>query len=65
MKKMLRWHLTRADVLGILAAFVLICVCAIVLVRFPSIHQATGFGPNWDCKSIPNSEPVCMKKTGR
>jgi len=60
-----QWYPTRADVMGILFALVLICISAFLLVRFPSVHQATGFGPDWDCKSVPNGEPVCMKKPGR
>lgn len=59
----LRWQLARSDVFVVLFAVVLICVCAVVLVRYPSVHQASGFGPDWDCKSVPNSEPVCIKKT--
>lgn len=57
-----RWQFTRSEVLGGLFAVVLVCVCAVILVRHPAVHQATGFGPDWDCKSIPNSEPVCIKK---
>lgn len=57
-----RWQFTRAEVLGGLFAVVLVCVCAVILVRHPAVDQATGFGPDWDCKSIPNSEPVCIKK---
>jgi hypothetical protein len=60
-----QWYPTRADVVGILFALVLICISAFVLMRFPSVHQATGFDPDWDCKSVPNGEPVCMKKPGR
>jgi hypothetical protein len=56
------WQFTRTDVFGGLFAVILICVCAVILVRHPSLDQATGFGPDWECKSIPNSEPVCMKK---
>jgi len=59
------WYPTRADILGILFALVVIGVSASLLMRFPSVHHATGFGPDWDCKSVPNSEPVCIKKTGR
>ena len=58
----LSWQFTRTDVFGGLFAVILICVCVVILVRHPSVHQATGFGPDWECKSIPNSEPVCMKK---
>jgi hypothetical protein len=28
-------------------------------------HEASGFGPDWDCKTFPNSEPVCIEKPGQ
>jgi hypothetical protein len=64
----MRWlerNPTRAEVMGILFALILICISAFLLLRFPSINRATGFGEDWDCKSIPNSEPVCMKRLSR
>jgi hypothetical protein len=60
-----QWHPTRADVMGILFALVLICTSAFLLMWFSSANRATGFGSDWDCKSVPNGEPVCMKKTSR
>jgi hypothetical protein len=62
----MRWpqrHLTRGDVMGIL--FVLVVVCIISLgFWFPKSlpNPASGFGPDWDCKSVPNGEPICIKK---
>ena len=60
-----QWHLTRADIAGILFAFLIVLLSAIALVRFPDFHQATGFGPDWDCKVMPKGDPICTKKPGR
>lgn len=34
------------------------------LIKFAHLRQApnTGFGPDWDCAYVPNSEPVCVKR---
>jgi hypothetical protein len=56
---------TRTDILVILAALVAVCVFAFVVVRFPHFRQATGFGPDWDCKPMPKGDPVCTKRLGR
>ena len=57
-----QWYPTRADIIGILIAVALVCICALVYVRFPYFHQATGFGPDWDCKVMPKGDPICTKK---
>ena len=59
------WDLTRADIAGILFVIVVACLFAFVVVRFPSFNQATGFGPDWDCKAMPRGDPVCTKKLNR
>ena len=59
------WHPTRADIMGILLALILVCVCAFVYVRYPVFRQPTGFGPDWDCQSMAKGDPVCIKKPGR
>jgi hypothetical protein len=60
----LHWYPNRADVMGIVLALVLISICAFVLVG-SSLQKATGFGPEWDCNSVPTGEPICMKRIGR
>lgn len=60
-----RWYPTRADIVGILFALVVACLFAFVVVRYPYFHQATGFGPDWDCKVMPKGDPVCTKRLGR
>ena len=51
--------------MGIVFALLLACAVVFVSVRFPFFHQATGFGPDWDCKVVPQGEPVCIKKLAR
>jgi len=60
-----RWYPTRADIVGIVFLLIVVCVFAFVVVRFPAFRQATGFGPNWDCKAMPRGDPVCTKKLDR
>ncbi|MDH6258902.1 hypothetical protein M2427_002827 [Bradyrhizobium sp. BR13661] len=64
----MRWpygYPTRADVLGVLFALVLVCLCAFVYVQYPLFRQPSGFGPDWTCQSMPKGDPVCIKKPGR
>ena len=60
-----QWHQTRADIVKISIVLVAICLFVLVVVWFPNFHQATGFGPNWDCKAMISGDPVCIKKPGR
>ena len=60
-----QWYPTRADVMGILFVLVVTCLFAFLVMRFPNFHQDTGFGPDWECKSMPQGDPVCIKKPGR
>jgi hypothetical protein len=57
-----QWYPTRADILGIVFVLVIVGLFAVIVVRFPSFQQATGFGPDWDCKVMPKGDPVCVKK---
>jgi hypothetical protein len=59
------WYPTRADILGILFALIVVGLCAFVVVRFPLFRRATGFGPEWDCTVMPKGDPVCTKKLNR
>ena len=62
-----QWYPTRGDVMGILFVLVVTCLLAFVLMWFPNFHQrwpASGFGLDWDCKIVPNGEPICIKKPG-
>ncbi len=50
----------RAIVLGValVAGFLVIAIVS----RGFFIGRSAGFGPEWDCTRVPNSEPVCVKK---
>jgi hypothetical protein len=64
----LRWYLARGDVLAILLCLALICVVAIGLIWFPQLQNSgsnAGFGPEWECKSVPQGDPICVKKPVR
>jgi hypothetical protein len=56
------WYPTRADILRILFAIVVVFLFAFVVVRFPYFRQVTGFGPDWDCEIMARGDPVCIKK---
>lgn len=56
------WYPTRADILNILFAIVAVFLFAFFVVRFPYFSRGTGFGPDWDCKSMAKGGPVCIKK---
>ena len=58
------WYPGRWDVLG--ALFVLAVLGLLfTYIRFPGVGAATGFGPDWVCKSVPQGEPICVKKIAR
>jgi hypothetical protein len=48
-----------------LIALLTACLFAFVVVGFPLFRQATGFGPDWDCKPMLKGDPVCSKKLSR
>jgi hypothetical protein len=55
----------RGDVLSVLFVVALLCLMGFLYIRFPGFKGATGFGPDWDCNSVPKGEPICMKKVAR
>jgi len=42
-----------------------VAVCAVAAIIGPQQRTNAGFGPEWDCKVIPKSEPICIKIPGR
>jgi hypothetical protein len=62
--KWLQWYPTRADIFGAVFAVTLLCVCAVAAILGPQQRTNAGFGPDWDCKVIPKSEPICIRKPG-
>jgi hypothetical protein len=68
MKRHWFWHtLGRGDVLGAAFVLVLLVVLAFLAVAFPTGVRRTnaGFGPEWECTLVPNSEPICVKRIDR
>jgi hypothetical protein len=58
------WYPTWADMIGILFVVALLGVVAAAAVMGPQQRTNSGFGPDWDCKVVPQSEPICIKKLG-
>jgi hypothetical protein len=55
------------DVAAIAFGIVLAAAVIFALVIFPNFrkHSANfGFGPDWDCTTIPKAGPVCVKQVG-
>jgi len=59
------WFPSRGDILGVLFVLALLGLLAFMFVRYPNFKAATGFGPDWDCISVPQGEPICVKKATR
>jgi hypothetical protein len=51
--------------MGILFAVALLGVVAAAAVFGPQQRtNNAGFDPDWVCKAVPSSEPICIKKIG-
>jgi hypothetical protein len=58
-----RWHaFRRVDVVAFLLLAVLVAAVLAVYVRFPFGVGNWGFGPDWECISPGQGDPVCTKK---
>ena len=63
--KLRHWYPTWADIVGVLFVVALLRVVAAAAVLGPQQRtNNAGFGPDWECKAVPNSEPICIKKIG-
>jgi hypothetical protein len=62
--KWLWWNATRAEIIGALFVVVLLCVVAVASIFGPQQRTNAGFGPDWDCKTVPTGGPICIKKPG-
>jgi hypothetical protein len=61
---LMRWLPSwRGEILAIALAFIFLAA-AIAGLMFWRPYQKTnfGFGPDWECKAQPYSEPVCIKR---
>ena len=63
--RLIPWYWKRGDVAGALFVLALLGLMLFTFIRFPGSTAATGFGPDWDCKSVPQGEPICVKKIAR
>jgi hypothetical protein len=52
-------------VVGGLFVLAVLCLLLFIYIRFPGSVAATGFGTDWECKSVPQGEPICVKKIAR
>jgi hypothetical protein len=62
-----QWNASRADVLAVLFALVLIGIVAVVLTRPTDMQQRAnaGFGADWECTPQAKGGPTCIRKPGR
>jgi hypothetical protein len=60
-----RWYSNRREIITVLVGLFVVGLFALVVVLFPHFNQATGFGPEWECKNMAQGDPVCVKKLGR
>jgi len=60
--EVLRGEVWRGEVLAIALAFIFLAAVIVgSMVERPRQKTNFGFGPDWECKSQPYSEPVCIK----
>ena len=57
------WYPTCADIVGVLFVVALLGVVAAAAIMGPQQRtNNAGFGPDSECKAVPQSEPICVKK---
>jgi hypothetical protein len=58
---------SKGDLAAIILAVLFASLAVFTLVRPPNYGRMWhhGFGPEWDCSYLPESEPVCIKKPAR
>jgi len=59
-----QWYPTRDEVMGVMFVVALLRLVAVAAIWGPQQRANAGFGPDWGCKAIPKSEPICVKKPG-
>jgi hypothetical protein len=59
-----QWYPTCADIFAVVFAVMLLCVVAVAAILGPQQRRNAGFSPEWDCKVIPKSESICIRKPG-
>jgi hypothetical protein len=60
-------YLTRADIIGILTAIVIVGGLLVVWVMWLNVRAVTnlGFGPEWTCSNPGKGGPVCVKRPAK
>jgi len=57
------WRIWLArDLKKILIAAILVAGIFVVAIWFPNWRHNFGFGPEWSCTNMANSEPICAKR---
>jgi hypothetical protein len=62
----MNWRLlTWKNIAGLLVTAMIVGTLVCLFVVYPGGIRGRnfGFGPEWSCTYIPNSDPVCVKKT--
>jgi hypothetical protein len=56
--------LRRGDIIAGVLCFIVVVGFLLACVRYPyfPFFGQTGFGPDWDCSRLPETEPVCIKR---
>jgi hypothetical protein len=55
---------SRAERVAIVIGIALVAAVLVAMIKLPNFDRASnaGFGPDWDCTSIPDNHPVCIKR---
>jgi hypothetical protein len=55
------------DYVGLALVVAILVLIAVGVTIYPGKFGQTtnaGFGPEWECTSVPQGDPVCLKRTG-
>jgi hypothetical protein len=53
----------RAELVAIALGIALLAAVLFAMLKLPNFGSSShGFGPDWDCTAVPNSEAVCVKR---
>jgi hypothetical protein len=53
----------RRDLPGVIFVIAIVAIVLFLAVRFPNFNaRKAALGPDWDCTSLGQGEPICIKK---
>lgn len=52
----------RDNLTAILIVTAILCALVLTTRHDPRLHPNTGFGPEWECTTMAQGDPVCIKK---